>query len=360
MIIKTYNKFIIKNYFNLIIKTTLVFASLSLILNLFEEINYYNNIENSTFHPVVLTLLNLPSIIYDIFPFIFLISIQFFFLRYIQNNELNILKQYGIKNSQILKTLILVSLVLGFLIVTIFYNISAKFKNIYIDLKNTSANDNKYLAVITENGLWIKDEIGNSISLINADRIEGGKLVNVTIFEFDTNHILKRSINSESVDIQKKEWIIYNPEITENNIADDSLETVLFNSNFDYEKINQLYSNLSSLTFLGLRQLQKDYDSIGYSSSEIKMHLQKMYAYPFILMIISLFSGILMFNIKNNKNYFINIIIGIILSVLIYYINYISYALGNNDKIPIILSIWLPSIILLIFSFIGLVRINEK
>ena len=39
----------------------------------------------------------------------------------------------------------------------IFYNLSAKLKFTYLELKNVYAKDNKYLAVITENGLWIKD-----------------------------------------------------------------------------------------------------------------------------------------------------------------------------------------------------------
>ena len=32
-------------------------------------------------------------------------------------------------------------------------------KNIYLELKSVYTNDGKYLAVITKNGLWIKDKI---------------------------------------------------------------------------------------------------------------------------------------------------------------------------------------------------------
>ena len=56
----------------------------------------------------------------------------------------------------------------------------------------------------------------------------------------------------------------------------------------------------------------------------------------------------------------LNITLGIFLSVVIYYVNYFSSLLGTNGKIPIILSIWLPLIILFIISSIGLVRLNEK
>ena len=34
------------------------------------------------------------------------------------------------------------------------------------------SDDNKYLAVVTENGLWMKDEMDNVVSIINAESIE--------------------------------------------------------------------------------------------------------------------------------------------------------------------------------------------
>ena len=57
-----------------------------------------------------------------------------------------------------------------------FYNFSAQLKHIYLDIKNDFATDNKYLAVITENGIWIKDEINDNIAIINASSIEGENL----------------------------------------------------------------------------------------------------------------------------------------------------------------------------------------
>ena len=88
--------------------------------------------------------------------------------------------------------------------------------------------------------------------------------------------------------------------------------------------------------------------------------MQKIYSFPFFLVIVSLFAGILMLNIGYNKDYIFNVILGIMLSVTIYYINYLSFTLGENGKLPIALSVWLPIMILSMFNLIGLVRINEK
>jgi lipopolysaccharide export system permease protein len=51
---------------------------------------------------------------------------------------------------------------------------------------------------------------------------------------------------------------------------------------------------------------------------------------------------------------------GIFASVLIFYINHFSSLLGENNKLPVTLSVWLPHVIVSILTGIGMVRINEK
>ena len=41
------------------------------------------------------------------------------------------------------------------------------------------------LAVITEDGLWIKDQINNNINIINANKVDNEFLLDVSISQFD-------------------------------------------------------------------------------------------------------------------------------------------------------------------------------
>ena len=67
-----------------------------------------------------------------------------------------------------------------------------------------------------------------------------------------------------------------------------------------------------------------------------------------------------MFNNKRNTSTIFNLILGILFSVIVYYLSYLFYLLGENGKIPIILSIYLPFMILLLITLIGMIRLNEK
>ena len=361
MFLKTYIRYISKEFLETIIKVTFIFFSLIFILTVFEELSFFKEAQVSFLYPIFLTFLNSPSILYDIFPFIFLISTQFFFIRIFEKNELSVYKNFGLNNFKILKILTLVSLILSLLIILLFYNFSAKFKFLYLDLKNNYADDNKYLAVITENGLWLKDEMEESILIVNAETIYENFLTEVSIVELTKNFELIRNIEAEKVDIKNRKWRIYDAKqhINKNNITSNEKELYL-NTNFNLEKINSLFSNLSSLTMWELEKLKKDYETLGYSTLEINTHRHKIIAYPIYLMIMTLVSGIIMLNIKINKSRIFNLILGISLSVIIFYIQYFFNLLGENGKIPVIMSIWFPLMILSILSCIGLIRINEK
>ena len=359
MLFNTYKKYILSLFSKTLIEVILIFFSLIIIINLFEEINFLKNEDVEGYYPILLSLLNAPSIIFDILPFIFLISTLYFFIKLIDKNELSIFKYTGITNNQVLRTIVFFSLILGLVFIFGFYTFSSKLKSQYLLMKNKFTSDDKYLAVITENGLWVRDEINGTINITNADKINNKLLNNVSIVQFDKNFNLIQIIESKEVNIESKNWIIIKPFVTKDN-ATEELELLNFESNFDLEKINNLFSNLSSMSLMQLNKLKKDYFDLGYSTVGIEVYENKIFSIPIYLAIMTLLSGIIMFNSKYKKSKIFNIILGISLSVIIYYVNYFSGILGENGRIPIILSVWLPLIILMLISLIGMVRLNEK
>ena len=358
--IKVYQKYILKGFAKSILLISGIFYSLVLILNIFEELNYFKNLDVNFFIPIWLNFLNAPSLLYNIFPFIFLISSQFFLLSLIEKNEILIFKNVGLDNYSLIKILALFSFISGILIILIFYNLSAKFKFFYLDLKNNYASDNKYLAVINENGLWIRDEFDGNINIINADKIEENYLQNIVITQFDKKFNILRYISSEEANIENNTWVLKKSKISVTKEQTYSEENFLFKTNFNIEIINTLFSSMESLTILGLLEQKKHYKEVGYSINETELHLQKIYSFPVYLMIMTVLSSVLMLNVRHNKPKLFYLVLGILLSVIIFYINHLSNTLGENNKLPIILSVWLPHLIVSILVGIGLVTINEK
>lgn len=360
MLVKVYQKYLIKEFLITSLKITFIFFVLGFIMGILEEFNFFSEYDVNYYFPIYLVLLNIPSLLYEIFPFIFLLSSQFFFIKLLEKGELNTFKNNGLSNFKILRLTTLVSFLSGILIIVVFYNFSAFLKFKYLDIKKDFTKDNKYLATITENGLWIKDEIDNEINFINAKNFNLNSLNEVDIIQLNNKFEFIKNIRSKSAQIENNSWILYDLKIIDksNNIVEK--DELVFKSNFNYNEINNLFSNLSSLTIWNLFELKKNYISINYSTTEIDYHMQKIVAYPILITIITLMASILMLNINYRKPKFFLIIIGILLSVVIYYINFFFGTLGKNEKLPLLVSIWTPIIILTMFSIIGMIRINEK
>ena len=360
MFLKIYQKYIVNTFLFVILRTSLVFLSLIIIMGIFEELSFFSETEASFHLPILLVLMNSFSVLYVIFPFIFLIGAQFFFIKILDSNELIAFKNYGLSNNKILSIIAITSFMAGIVIITIIYNVSAILKFKYLDLKNEYTNDNKYLASVTENGLWIKDDNELEVYYINADRVSVNKLHNVDILVFDKNFKLKRNIFTVEANISNNEWIMDEAIITKPNGEKQVKINYSLISNFNYIKINNLYSDLSSLNIYNLIKLRNDYKNINYSITEIDMHIKRIFSYPFFLTIMTIFSSIIMLNIKHQKPKIFYAVGGVLASVVIYYLNFFFGALGKNEQIPIYLSVWLPIILLSILSLMGIIRLNEK
>ncbi len=333
--------------------------SLILILNILSEIEFFKNYEVKSYFPLYVSLLNSPDLIFEMYPFIFLLSTQVFFINLFNDNQIQIFKYSSLKNSKILLIISFVSFFLGVLIITLFYSFSSNLKNIYLELKNKYTSDNKYLAVITKNGLWIKDFIDGETRIINASQIDNNFLVNAFISEFDEEFNLKRNIQSEKINIKKKKWEIYNPRIFEDNTTKNP-DLINITSNFDYNRIQSLFSNLSSLSLIELIKLRMNYQQINYSTIEVDIQLQKLLSFPLYFMLMTILSAIIMFNTKRFKGATFKISIGLFFCVIIYYINNFFYVLGDTEKIPLSVSVWLPLLFLILINIRMLSTINEK
>ena len=356
---KTYTKFIISIFLNSIFNVFLIMFSLIFILNLLTELEFFKNIQVSIYYPLYFSFLNTPSFIFDIFPFIFLLSTQLFFNSLFNDDQIDILKYSGLKNSKILLIINITTFVLGIFIIIFFYNLSSNVKSLYLELKTNYTKDDKYLAVITNNGLWIKDIIRSKTLIINAAKIDKNFLVDTYISEFDQNFEIVKNIRSKKIDITKNEWLIYNAEIYEQNYKKNE-KILKLNTNFNYNIIQNLFSNLSSLSLLDLWEMRKNYKKLNYSVTDIDLQLMKLISYPLYLLLMTMLAAIIMFNTKKSSNKYKRIVLGLFCSVVIYYFSNFFYVLGSTEKINLAISVTIPLLILFLINIYFMRNINAK
>ena len=251
---------------------------------------------------------------------------------------------------------------LGIFFVTAVNPITSLLVKKYETVKGNYEKEQDYLATVTVNGIWIKEKGLKSNYMIRASHLEKGNLMGVTIYEFDKENNFTRRIEADSANITSLRWVLKNIKVINSDgiTLTDPIENPYYFSMYDIKKIKSLYSNLDTISFWDLDEEIELLKLRGYSTREMQVILHRSFAFPFFLLSMLLLSSVFTLGIRINDSNWTYVFLAIISSVLIFFFNDFSAALGETDKLPIELSVWMPITIIFIFSLVGLIHANQR
>jgi len=359
----TLTKYLTKNYLKTILIVSFAFTCLSIILNLFEEQNFFKDHSYSNiFLPLLMSLLKTPEILYTLFPFVILVSSIFVFLQLMRTNEIIPIKTAGKSNLNIIFIFSIVTFLIGILLVVGATPVTSILTAKYLEIKSSYTKNNDYLAAITNNGIWIKEKKEKSSSLIRAKQLKNNKLIHISLYQFDEKNNLIARIESENANIKTKKWRLNNVIIyrADDNNSVEKIDKAVYQSAYDARSIKNIYANVNTVSFWKIQDVIKLYKKRGYSTAEYEELFQKSLAFPFFLLSMVFLAAVGIFSTGYKGNFFYYIAFSIFSCVFVYYFNDFSKALGQTGKLPIGVSVWMPILVIFIFSSIGLIRVQQK
>jgi len=359
----TLTKYLTKNYLKTILIVSFAFTCLSIILNLFEEQNFFKDHSYSNiFLPLLMSLLKTPEILYTLFPFVILVSSIFVFLQLMRTNEIIPIKTAGKSNLNIIFIFSIVTFLIGILLVVGATPVTSILTEKYLEIKSSYTKNNDYLAAITNNGIWIKEKKEKSSSLIRAKQLKNNKLIHISLYQFDEKNNLIARIESENANIKTKKWRLNNVIIyrIDDNNSVEKIDEAIYQSAYDAKSIKNIYANVNTVSFWKIKDVIKLYKKRGYSTAEYEGLFQKSLAFPFFLLSMVFLAAVGIFSTGYKGNFFYYITFSIFSCVFVYYFNDFSKALGQTGKLPITISVWMPILVIFIFTSIGLIRVQQK
>ena len=356
------NKYIANEISKIIINVSLIFFCLGFLMVLFEEINFFKDYDVPINVPITLSFLYVPSLFYNMFPFIILLSGIWFFLKIKKTDEVTAMQVSGLSNFSIIIIPCILSIILGILFITTINPITSVLIKKYENIKGSYAKDQDYLAAITENGIFIKEKNSEKNNIIRSKSLKDSSLVDVTIYEFDQKNNFIQRIEAITADISSLKWTLKNVNIVNNDgkLLSKNIESLSYLSSYDITKIKSLYSNLDTISFWNLENEIKLLEEIGYSTKEMEIKLHRSIAFPFFLLSMILLSSVFTLGVTVQENNWAYVLIAIIASVLIFFFNDFSAVLGKTERLPVEISVWMPTAIVFLFSFIGIIHANQK
>ena len=110
--LKIYHKYLINKLIKNFMFILLVFFILVFVMSVIQELKFFSNFDVNFYIPFLLVFLNLPSVLFEILPFIMILSLMVLFLDLNESGELITFKNNGLNNLRILLTLTLTSIFL--------------------------------------------------------------------------------------------------------------------------------------------------------------------------------------------------------------------------------------------------------
>ncbi len=356
-------KYLLSGFFKTVFIVILIFYCFGLILNLFEEIEFFKNLNVSMLTPITLTALFIPSLILKMLPFIIFISGLWFLLNLRNSKDMLSLKVFGYSNFKIFFILAVASFMFGWLVLFTINPFTSTMVKYYEQTKSKYSKDIDHLVSINKNGLWTKENLNNGHRIISANAIKGNILIKLTIFDLDKDYNVLQKIYSETADISKNKWELKEVQIIKFNngmVEQSKKDNYSIFSQYDQKKINSLFRNFDTMSFLELVLNYQDLQNKGYNKAYLDQNLNAMLALPFFLFMMTALASILTMNTLKQSNNFTFIVVGLIACVAVYYFKDLSLALGKTDRVSLSLAAWIPVAVIGLFSSIGILQINEK
>ena len=356
-------RYLLSGYLKTVFKVILICYCFGIILNLFEEIEFFKNLEQNIIIPLTLTAIFVPNEIIKMLPFVIFISSMWFLLNLRNNRDLLDLKVYGYSNFKIFFILACTSFIFGWIVLFAINPITSSMMKYYELTKAEYSRDIDHLVTVNRNGLWIKENLENGHRIISADETRENILNNITIFKLNDEYNIEKKIYAKSANTLNNNWVLKDVVIYNFNdgvIVQKKLDNYSIFSSYNYTKITSLYRNFDTMSFMDLLLSYKNLQEMGYIKTYLDQNLNSMMSIPFFLFIMTALASILTMNTLKKSNNFTFIIVGLIACVAIYYFKDLSLALGQTNRISLSLSVWVPVVAIGLFSFIGVLQINEK
>ena len=363
--LKSINKYIINEYIKSLFVVIAVMLSIIFLINLLDEFNFFKSKKDLKFiFFIIFTILKIPNVLVNLFPFITLFAGIIFYLKIYNHNEVISLRVMGYSNVQIILIPALTSFAIGYIIVFLIVPFSSSMLKYYEELRS-QYNETKNLIFVNETGIWILDKNEKEKNIIRIEKINKDfSIINqVTIYNYDlSNNFIKRIDANEGI-IKDKNWQlnkVYIITVNKKNNKENYLSNYSYTTNIDINELKNVYKNTETTSLLDINKEMLILENKGYSIIDLRIRYQKLISFPIYLLAMSILSGLMIINLGKTSNYLKYGTYGVLISIIIYFLNDLSITIAKSGIISVDFSVWIPIFLILLINLVGITQVNAK
>lgn len=361
---------ILHRYFAMRFAKTLsgVFVIFFIVLSFIEVVEQLRRLGNvdATFKDVItLTVLKVPTGMYDILPLIMILATITLFLGLARSSEMVVTRAAGRSALLALVAPLLVAFAFGVSAVGVMNPIVAATLKQYEARSDVLLGQSSVLT-LGASGLWLRQGTPERQTVIRAANanLDGTALSNVTFLTLSPQAGPVQRIEADRAVLVDGEWIAHNAkswtlDSTSNAEAGATVsETLAIPSTLTASEIRDSFGTPSSIPIWDLPAFITRLKTAGFSAQRHEVWMQMELALPLFLVAMVLIGACFTLRHQRGGRTGLMVLYAILVSFGIYFLRNFAQVLGENGQLPAILAAWAPPLAAIGLS-LGLLLHNE-
>jgi lipopolysaccharide export system permease protein len=363
--LKSINQYIIKEFLKSLLVVTTIMFFVILLITLLDEFSFFKaNRDMKLIHFIFITFFKIPNFIFTLFPFVILFSGIVFFLKIYNYNEIISLRVMGYSNLQILLIPALTCFFIGYLIIFLVVPFSSSLLKYSEELKS-NYDQNKNIIFLNQTGVWIIDKSIKEKNIIRIKKIDKNFSVinDITIYNYDLNNNFIKRIDAQDGEINDNNWQLNKAKVIFTNnksVKENYLNIYNYKTNIKINELRNIYKNAETTSLLNITREISILEDKGYSTIDLKIRYQKLISFPIYLLSMSILSGLMIINLGKTSNYIKYGSYGVLISVILYFLNDLSITMAKSEIIAVDFSVWIPIFLIILINLVGITQVNAK
>ena len=347
------NKYLITNF--------LIISILIIFVNLLELSRVISEDDKSMFNFVYLSFLKYPSILNEIIPFATILSITFLVRNLIRNNEFVSMRNLGFSIFDIFKPIAIAVFIMGLFFLFFINPLSVLMETKY-DKKLNNRDNSMYSIKISNNEMWIKNEIDQQNSIfIN--------IKNINLRDMSATNIKILLINEET----NKFILAENGEFRNNIFALDNVKYYNFKKeeykdlknynliiNFNKDNLINSISKYKLVPFYKYLDHSNTLSKFNLYSSEIGLYYLSEVLKPFFIVVLAFVILGFTSKFQRNENLFKILFIAISIGFLIFLLKEVITKLTVSLTLNFLFSYLIIFLIPLLIGLYQIIKIENE
>ncbi|BBK41726.1 LPS export ABC transporter permease LptG [Allostella vacuolata] len=292
-----------------------------------------------------MAVFKLPYLAQEILPFAMLFGSMLAFWRLTRSSELLVARAAGVSAWQFLAPAVLVAVLIGVFAVTVFNPVASILRNRYDGLESRVLKGRTSDLALSRTGLWLRQNDEEGPTIIHALRVDAddGRLLDVTVLQFQDDNRLVRRIDADSALLEERRWRLmgawsWAPGQQSTPIGEYVLPTTMTTRG-----LQDSFAAPETISFWELPGFISLLETAGFSAHRHRLYWHSLLAQPLLLGALVLIAATFALRPTRRGGTTWLIMGGVLTGFLLHFLSDVVFALGLASNIPIALAAWTPA-----------------